>query len=266
MSEYEQQFVQLIKKQKTALIKVFTLGRFEVLRENDLISSKDWGRDRTIQLFQFLITARHRGSLHKEQIMDRIWEEDIDQNFKVALHGINKVLEPGRPSRVEPRYVIRQGNTYQLNQNEIWIDVDHVDKLIEIANNCLRDIPHLAIEAYREAIKTYKGDYLPNRIYEDWSSEERERIQILVMGAMMNLSELIVEEQPLESVRIADEALQMDHAWEDAYRIKMKAYIKRGNRPMAIKTYEQCTQVLQQEFGINPLPETTRLFEQIMKV
>ena len=93
MTKIENQIVELLAKKKSAPIRVQTLGNFQVWRENEKISSKDWGRDKTVQLFQFLITARHRHGLHKEQIMDRIWEDGSDQNFKVALHGVNKVLE-----------------------------------------------------------------------------------------------------------------------------------------------------------------------------
>ena len=100
---------------------VQTFGNFQVWREDEKISSKDWGRDKTIQLFQFLVTARHRHGLHKEQIVDRLWEEASDKNFKVALHGINKTLEPNRKSRTEAKYILRQGVTYQLNGNEMHI-------------------------------------------------------------------------------------------------------------------------------------------------
>ena len=43
----------------------------------------------------------------------------------------------------------------------------------------------------------------------------------------------------------------------------MEAYFQKGNRPMAIKTYQQCEKVLDEEFGIAPLPETKRLLLKI---
>ena len=102
-------------KQDAAPITVQTLGGFRVWCEGALVPARAWGRDKTIQLFQFFVTARHRKALHKEQIMDRLWEEDGDsgdQNFKVALHGILKVLEPERKSHAEARYISRAGITY----------------------------------------------------------------------------------------------------------------------------------------------------------
>jgi DNA-binding SARP family transcriptional activator len=110
MIKIENQIVNLVAQKKKALIHVRTMGNFQVWRNGVKVSSKEWGRDKTVQLFQFLITARHRNSLHKEQIVDRLWEDNdgksADQNFKVAMHGINKVLEPNRPSRTEPKFIL----------------------------------------------------------------------------------------------------------------------------------------------------------------
>ena len=62
---------------------------------------------------------------------------------------------------------------------------------------------------------------------------------------------------------MAQQALQLDATWEDAYRIQMQAYLQKGNRPMAIKTYQQCEKILEKEFGIEPLPETQQLLKKI---
>lgn len=267
MSFFEREIARLRAIQNQASVEVFTLGGFEVRREGTPVTSKDWGRDKTVQLFQFLITARNRRGLHKEQIIDRLWYEELnnggDQSFKVALHGVNKALEPNRKSRTEARYVIRQGSTYQLNLDEIWIDADALERFIAVGNQALLEAPEMAKAAYREALALYQGIYLPNRLYEDWSSEERERLQVLTLGAMLTLGELILPENPLESIRLAQSALLIDAAWEDAYRLQMQAYLQKGNRPMAIKSYQQCKNVLEKEFGLEPLPETNALLKKI---
>lgn len=266
MGKTENQIAELLDKRKNASIRVQTLGSFQVWRDGNKITSKEWGRDKTIQLFQFFVTARHRHGLHKEQIMDRIWEDGSDQNFKVALHGVNKALEPNRPSRTEPRFVLRQGVTYQLNLKEFWIDADALENFIAFGNQALMEDKEVAIKAYQAAIDLYEGSFLPNRLYEDWSSEQREHLQILALNAMITLGELLLEKNPLESIRLAQKALLIDSAWEDAYRIQMEAYFLKGNRPMAIKTYKACEKVLDEEFGIDPLPETQQLLKRIRGV
>ncbi|MHB0754057.1 bacterial transcriptional activator domain-containing protein [Polaribacter sp. M15] len=250
----------------TANIRIETLGNFRAWRNGQKIENKEWGRDKTIQLLQYLISHRQKNALHKEKIMDNLWEDWNDRDFKVALHGIHKVLEPNRPSRTEPIYVIRQGVCYQIDLEKVWIDVEVLEKYIIIGNQTFGNDNEVAKQAYLNAIELYKGSYLPNRIYEDWTSEEREKSQLLILGAYITLAEILIDENPLESIRLAQNALHIDSAWEDAYRIQMQAYIAKGNRPQAIKTYMKCAIILEEEYGISPLPQTKKLLQKIENI
>ncbi|MEL6388565.1 MAG: BTAD domain-containing putative transcriptional regulator [Bacteroidota bacterium] len=267
---FQQQFTDLLEKARSAPLHIRTLGGFVVVRDGDQIDAKSWGRDKTLQLLQYLITVRHRNALHKEQIISRIWE-DVDQaggdrDFKVAMHGINKALEPNRKSRSDAKYIIRQGSTYQLALSLITIDVEIIEMLVSLGNQALQEDHDLAIEAYREALSYHKGLYLPNRVYDDWSSEERERIQILILGAYISLAELTLDSSPQETIRLCQRALEIDHSWEDAYRLMIRSFIRRGNRPAAIKTYRQCQMILDEEYGIDPLPQTQRLMDELLQL
>lgn len=266
MSDLHDQLNTLVAFQKEAPIRFQTLGNFTLWRGEEKIGSKDWGRDKTIQLIQYLISYRQRHALHKEHIMEHLWEEGDDRDFKVALHGVNKVLEPNRPSRTEPIYVERQGLTYQLNLEKVWIDVEVLEKYIALGNEGLGEDIAFAKKAFKAAIALYQGAYLPNRIFEDWTTEEREKAQVLILGAYTVLAELLTTENPMESVRLTQQAIAIDPTWEDAYKIQMQAYITKGNRPQALKTYQKCVEVLDKEYGIAPLPATKQLLKEIEEI
>ncbi len=197
-------------------IQIYTLGGFKVIQKGILLNSKDWGRDKSIQLLQFLVSNRSHSSLHKEQIIDRPWDEATNRDFKVAMHGINKALEPNRPRLTEPRYLIRNGLSYKLNLNDVWIDINEAESLISDANRNRIKNPDHSIKLFQAAIDLYKGTFLPNRLYEDWTSEERERMQVLFLGAYSDLVQLLIEEQPMEAIRLTQSALQIESVWEDA--------------------------------------------------
>ena len=99
-------------------------------------------------------------------------------------------------------------------QQLIWIDSEAFDQAIEIANQCLHTDRETAIQALEYATSLYAGTFLPNRIFEDWSSLERERLQLLAINAMISLGELKLESNPTESIRLAQEALLIDAACE----------------------------------------------------
>lgn len=248
---------------------VQTLGGFRVWRHREEIATTAWGREKAIHLFQFFITMR-RQYVHKEQIMDRLWPElDLDKgdrDFKVALNSINKALEPEREPRTDPRFVKRYGLAYGIDFEHVWLDTEVMELLIAAANQIRcekRGNIELAIACYDAAVKLYHGDYLPERRYEDWTSAERERLQLLALNTMTTLAELLLSRIPLESVRLAQRVLSVDPVWEDAYRVLMRAFVMQNNRPKALHIYERCVAVLDEEFGVEPLPETTELYDQI---
>lgn len=270
MSSLQEKLISLQGKKDLSPVRVYTLGSFKVYRQGEEIKAKEWGRDKTIQLFQYLVTLRYKKGLHKEQLIDGLWEDagmkDGDRDFKVALHGIHKALEPERESRSEAKYVLRQGLTYFIDESTVWIDAEIMERFIELGNEALGSEPEVAMNAYKSAIELHQGIYLPNRLYEDWSSEERERLQVLILGSYITLAELKLNDNPLESIRLAQQALLIDSGWEDAYRIQMQAYLIKGNRPQAIKVYRQCEKVLDEDFGLDPLPETKALLKKIEEI
>ncbi|MGK0316395.1 MAG: DNA-binding SARP family transcriptional activator [Saprospiraceae bacterium] len=260
----------IIRSRQEASLVIETLGGFRAFVNGREITPKDWGRDKTAQLIQFFITARHRHGLHKEQIIDRLWADStVDEgmrDIKVALHGINKALEPNRKPRVEAKYILRQGVTYQLSEKNVWIDVEAFDKTLALGGLDIYKNPEKSKLILTYATDLYKGTYLPNRIFDDWTATERERLQLLAINAMINLGELTLESNPSESIRLAQEALIIDSTWEEAYRLQMMAYSIKKNRPQVIKTYQTCAKVLDIEFGIDPLPETKRIYDQVMGI
>jgi two-component SAPR family response regulator len=266
MSDLKYKLQELKQFQDNAHIRIQTLGQFNLWRNNEKVDSKEWGRDKTAQLLQYLISNRQRHALHKEKIMDHLWEDGDDRDFKVAMHGVNKILEPKRASRTDPIFVIRQGVSYQLDLEKLWIDVEALEQYIIIGNEAFGDDMVIAKTAYKSAIALYQGVFLPNRVFEDWSSEEREKTQIIILGAYVILAEILLNENPLESIRLAQCAIAIDKTWEDAYRLQMQAYIIKGNRPQAIKAYQKCADVLEEEFGIDPLPSTKRLLKEIESI
>lgn len=263
MSDLLQQIQQLKSFEEQAEIKIQTLGNFVLWRNQEKINDKEWGRDKAIQLFQYLVSNRKKNALHKEKIMDHLWEDWDDRDFKVALHGIQKVLEPNRINRTEPNFVVRQGVSYQIDLEKVWIDADALEKYVIIGNEAFTFDKSISKIAYKQAIELYKGSFLPSRIFEDWTSEEREKNQLLILGTYITLAEILLDENPIESIRLAQNALEIDATWEDAYRIQMQAYIAKGNRPQALKTYLKCEIILEEEYGIAPLPETKKLLQEI---
>jgi DNA-binding SARP family transcriptional activator len=66
-----------------------------------------------------------------------------------------------------------------------------------------------------------------------------------------------------EAIGLAWRVLDQDRAYEDAYRLLMRAHTALGERTTALRLYERCVTVLREDLGVNPLPETVALYEQL---
>jgi DNA-binding SARP family transcriptional activator len=247
-------------------LRLQTLGGFRAWRDGVEIAASAWGREKAVHLFQLLITLR-RQPMHKEEIIDRLWPslapEAGDRDFKVALNAIAKALEPERLPRASPRFVRRFDLAYALNLDEVWLDAEAFEAEVVQGNQLLATDQAAAITHYQSAVTLYAGDYLPERHYEDWTSAERERLQTLALTSLTTLADLLLEANPLESLRLTQRVLALDPLWENAYRTQMRAYWRQGNRALALRTFDQCAATLQSEFGLAPLPETQALADAI---
>jgi LuxR family maltose regulon positive regulatory protein len=250
------------------LLTVQTLGTFWVWRQDGSeITAEEWGREKARTLFQYLITRRHVLT-PKERIAFDLWPEldgeRADRDFKVALNALLKGLEPERRPRAESPYVQRQGTAYGLVPPLCDVDADRFTAQVNQGARVERADPERAIEIYRAAVDLYGGDYLPDALYEDWASAERERLLTLYLSSASRLAELLLErKEDQEAITLAEAVLARDACWEEAYRVLMRAHQRRGNRPQAVRAYQRCVSALRDELDLEPMPETQRLYLQI---
>ncbi len=249
-------------------IRLQTLGRFAVWLGIEKLPDSAWGREKARKLFQYLLTYRQRHT-PKERIVAELWPEldpdRADRDFKVALNALQSTLQPGRPARAPSAYITRQEASYGLNPDAPFrVDAVEFEAGITAGSAAEREGKDQAIDLYRNALDLYRGEYLPGAIYEDWSSVERERLATLYLSGANRLARLLLEQgSELEAINWSQRVIAADPCWEDAYRLLMWAYMAGGNRPLAVRAYEQCRRNLAEDLGIEPMAETTRLYQQI---
>ncbi|MCS7282871.1 MAG: transcriptional regulator [Anaerolineae bacterium] len=249
-------------------LRVQTLGEFRLWRGKREVSPAEWRREKARRLFQVLITYR-RGMLDRDQILEMLWP-DLDpetarRDFKVALSTLCKVLEPDRSEGFPSAYIVRDGSRYGLRPGaDIWLDVEELEALIAEGDRLMEQDPEGALERYRRALALYRGDYLEDCLYEDWSSEERERLMALYLRTADRVAELLARKEAWEDIlNLCQEVLTRDPCWESAYRWMMLAYARTGRRAQAARVYQRCVQRLRDELQVEPSPATVQLYEAI---
>lgn len=249
---------------------VHTLGYFAVWRGEERLEEKAWGREKARQLFQYLVTHRRR-FMARERMVDDLWPEldpdKADRDFKVALNALNDALQPSRPQRTLSFYIARQSTSYGLNpEAPLTIDLDLFEQGLALGSRHAKEERPQAIRHYRQALDLFQGEYLPDTLYCDWASAERERLTALYLSGATQLARLLLADgATMESLLWSQRVIALDACWEEAYRLIMRGHWQNGNRPLALRTYEQCRATLEQELAIAPMAETTKLWQKMAR-
>jgi DNA-binding SARP family transcriptional activator len=253
-------------------LRVRSLGAFGIWRGDQEVRDRDWRSSKARQLFQLLLTERGR-TLPRDRVLEALWPEmepdAAANNLRVTLNRLGKAVEPDRPEGAPPAYLIQQGDTYGFNvESDHYLDAaDFADAVAKGQRAARRGQRTAAIAAFRRAISLYGGPYLPDNMYEDWTVVERERLAMLFNDAAMRLGGLLLEEGLAhEAIGLAWRVLENDRAHEEAYRLLMRAHATLGERSTALRLYARCVSMLHDELGVEPLPETTALYNTLREM
>ncbi len=245
-------------------LSVETLGNFQVKRGSEVIPSNGWRREKSRQLFQLLITYR-RSPLDRDQICEHLWPEadlaTAQRNFKITLNTLYQVLEPDRDSGSDSAFIARDGTTYTLRlHSDLWLDSE------QFARATREGLKTNSMPPLEEAMNLYRGEYLPDSLYETWAAENRERLSTMFLEAADKLCDLYIQKgKYTEAIDLCQRVLAKDNCWERAYRHLMVAYFELGDRGQFARTYQRCQQTLKDELDVTPSQETQELYKKLTR-
>ncbi len=121
------------------------------------------------------------------------------------------------------------------------------------------------------ATELYRGPFLDglslpdNPDFEIWMTTERERFAQLHVSALTALVQARRAAGDWQTmIELARRALESDHVQEPMHRALMEAHARLGARAEALRQYDVLRTTLQRELGVEPLPETEALRQQIL--
>jgi two-component SAPR family response regulator len=156
--------------------------------------------------------------------------------------------------------IVSSEHRYAFNSEiDYSYDVQDFEHKISQAENA--GTPSQKIELLQEGLQLYQGDFFPEG-EESWVMTERQRLSQTYEHSLLTLAQLLLEKgEPKTALLHCQTILAEDHCMESAHRLAMQAYAALGNRSGIANQYEQCKQFLQDELGLEPSPETVKLYK-----
>lgn len=225
---------------------------------------------KAIALLAYLAASRDYHT--REALAALLWPEMDDERARAALR---RTLSAAR-SLVGPDALFANRETVALLEApdlsaDLWA---FEDALAGVARHHRAgdDLCADCLTTLREAVNLYRDDFLQGFSlrdsieFDDWQAAEAEHLRRSLAGALNQLVEGLSRlGQVEEAIDYARRWLAIDPLREDAHRWLMQLYAWNGTRDLALRQYREVLRILDAELGVEPLPETTALYEAILE-
>ncbi len=229
----------------------------------------DIARRKGVALLAFLAVTKQR---HGRDLLAALLWPDADQT--TARADLRRTLST-LAADIGKDWLEIDPDTIGLNWNaNVQIDVTEFHRLLlqawqpdghadsEICDKCE---PLLS-----KAVSLYKGDFLAgfslrdSAEFDNWQSAHVQSLQREFIEALKRLATGLGSQNKFKSaIEYAQRWLALDPLEEKAHRLLMLHYARDDQRAAALAQYHQCVGALEEELGVEPTEETTRLYKEI---
>jgi len=243
-------------------ILICLLGNFRLLQNGQPIAIPCGGKIETL-LGRLGRQFDHR--VPRSVLVDLLWPVSdsalAHQSLNSLVYSLHKLIGDALGGAAA---ILHEGGHYRLNIDAgVGVDVACFDAWADTGDQQMRagDLARAAT-SYRQSVSLYRGDLAVET--DIGSVLERERLRSRFLSLLGYLAD--------ERYRAGDYSACLAQAWcllghdpcrEDAHRVVMRCYMRRGERAAALRHYHVCERILHTEFDAAPEPATTALFDQI---
>jgi LuxR family maltose regulon positive regulatory protein len=218
------------------------------------------------------LVVRRRKPTPRETLLEALWpgcEPSLANNsLRAAVRSLRQTLSSGRITGDDFQWIVFQDASYLINpQAVLWVDVDEfryrwaLARLLQSQGKCEEAVGQL-----KSAEALYRGDYLEEDVYEDWTTLRRESLKDSYLDILGRLAEDAVERADHGNcIAYCQKILLKDSCREDAYRHLICSYSRLGERHRAIQWYLMCEKTIQSELNVGPSQQTAELYESLLK-
>lgn len=230
-------------------VKIYTLGRFELLLDN---KPPQYSRKvpRTVLALLKAIIAYGGHEVPEEKLIDALWPDDDGdagrRSLTATLHRLRKLLVNGNAIR-------QAGGALTLDRRFCWVDAVAFDERLD---------RKVASDTDDAALLLYRGAFLAHEENMPWAVLRRERLRakfVQVVGKRgASLETAGSYEQAIE---LYARGIEADSLIETFYQGLMRCYDRLDRRTEAVSVYRRLRQTLSVTLGVPPSSATQRLFE-----
>src|SRR5215207_1762074 len=247
----------------------YFFGHFELFCGSEALPM---GRNaKALTILKYLLVNRTR-PISQDHLMDLLWPASgptrARRSLNTAVHGLRKILHScPLPADCPGHIVLHEGHYHLWPALQVWTDVDEFDAHCDKGDSLKQTGQvSMAVEEYERAVDLYRGDYLAEDLYEEWTMIERQRLANRYIDALCCLSQYFIDTgQHRNGLRACYGILDKGPYHELGHCLLMEYYAKYGLRTQALHQYDLYKRMLKGKFGVEPSAKVRSHYQEILR-
>jgi DNA-binding SARP family transcriptional activator len=209
--------------------------------------------------------AAHSQPLTRDHLLAFFWPDtpraSAQQILRTTLHGLRKALGAS---------LVVAGDAIALAL-DTQVDARDFERALASLSNLQPPRGASNLQSLTSALDLYTGEFLADvslpdtPAFDDWVVVQREHYRRLAVRGLTAISrQHEAAGEYAAALASLDRALAFDALQEDLQREAIRLLYLSGDRPAAIRRYDQLRKLLDDELGMPPMAETRMLYDEIL--
>ena len=240
-------------------IKIFTLGRFEIFKDDKKIEFLRKAQKKPLALLKAIISHGGR-DVSEEEIADALWPDSegdmARQSFDTTLHRLRKLIGSEKVIQHRERKLTLDARYCYA---DAWGFENIIAQFDAVGNK------EKTFSAIEKAVNLYKGHFLAGDMENSWAIPYREHLRDKFIGVVERLAGYYEANGEFKkAIDLYYKGIRIDRVVEKFYKNLMLLYKLIGNRNEALRVYKECVITLSHTLGVEPSYETRAIHKSLL--
>jgi DNA-binding SARP family transcriptional activator len=249
--------------------RIYLTGHVAIEQDGTVVPEREFPGRQGRLAFVYL-TLRRDHPTSRAEITSVLWPEQEPADPETALSAIlsklRRLLGRAGWSPAAAAIEMCSGSVSLRLPADTWIDVEAAANAIDDAEGALR-AGHVS-EAWAHAnvaVSIGRRAFLPD-FAAPWLEARRTALKEGLARGLQCLAKVsAANDEPALAVRYAAEAVALEPYRETGYQSLMRLHFAMGDRAEALRVFGRCRDLLRDELGTSPSPQTEALFLEILR-
>lgn len=243
------------------MLKIYTLGEFNIRLNDESIIDKIGSRNRLLLLLKYLLTNEGKRLLPDIIVEDLMEDKELKEPQNVLRTQISRLR---RLFNENTFYTIDFLNGYYIFnlKKNYMVDFLELEKQISNGNRIFNECPSDSIDILKDALQLYKGPFLPEIEYDEWIIPIRNRLERIYLKGLSNyLLALKIEGLHHEIIDVCEKAIEIKPYEEFINKYFMESLMEVGQKRYALSHYKYYTSKLYNDLRTVPSLEIKEVYK-----